>query len=83
MRTARMPVLLLLLVVAQSDARLTFLSRQLGQAKDPRARAQAALLLATDWRRVNRLYGPMTIAEEVETEAGAILARGPVEEFKA
>ncbi|MFN0062001.1 MAG: HEAT repeat domain-containing protein [Myxococcaceae bacterium] len=29
----------------QSDAKLTFLNRQLEQAKDPRARAQAALLL--------------------------------------
>jgi TRAP-type C4-dicarboxylate transport system permease small subunit len=43
----------------------------------------AAWLMLSDWRQVNRLYGPMTIDEEVETEAGAILARGPVEEFKA
>ncbi|MDB5373084.1 MAG: transporter small permease [Belnapia sp.] len=43
----------------------------------------AALLLLTDWRRVNRLYGPMTIDEEVETEAGAILARTTVEDMKA
>jgi TRAP-type C4-dicarboxylate transport system permease small subunit len=37
--------------------------------------AHALLLLLTDWRKVNRWYGPMTIDEEVETEAGAILAR--------
>lgn len=39
--------------------------------------AHAVLLLLTDWRRVNRLYGPMTIDEEVAAEAGAILARAP------
>lgn len=43
----------------------------------------AAWLTLTDWRQVNRLYGPMTIDEEVETEAGAILARTTVEDMKA
>ena len=43
----------------------------------------AMLLMLTDWRQVNRLYGPMTIDEEVETEAGAILARTTVEDMKA
>ena len=43
----------------------------------------AAWLMLTDWRQVNRLYGPMTIDEEVETEAGAILARTTVEDMKA
>ncbi|WP_149541161.1 TRAP transporter small permease subunit [Siccirubricoccus phaeus] len=38
--------------------------------------AHATLLLATDWRRVNRLYGPLTLEEEVATEASAIMARG-------
>lgn len=38
--------------------------------------AHAMLLLATDWRRVNRLYGPLTVEEEVDIEVGAVLARG-------
>ncbi|MCO6416861.1 TRAP transporter small permease [Siccirubricoccus sp. KC 17139] len=38
--------------------------------------AHAVLLLLTDWRRVNRLYGPLTLEEEVATEASAIMARG-------
>jgi TRAP-type C4-dicarboxylate transport system permease small subunit len=38
--------------------------------------AHALLLLATDWRRVNRLYGPLTVEEEVDIEVGAVLARG-------
>jgi len=36
----------------------------------------ALLLLVRDWRLVNRWYGPMTLDEEVATEASAILARG-------
>ena len=39
--------------------------------------AHAALLLLTDRARLNRLYGPMTLDEEIEVEAGAILARQP------
>jgi TRAP-type C4-dicarboxylate transport system permease small subunit len=35
----------------------------------------AAWLLVTDVRRLNRLYGPMTLEEEVEMEAGAVVAR--------
>lgn len=35
----------------------------------------ALLLLVTNRARLNRLYGPMTLDEEIETEAGAILAR--------
>lgn len=38
--------------------------------------AHALWLLLTDWPRVNRLYGPMTLEEEVAAEAGAVLARG-------
>ena len=41
----------------------------------------AVLLLLTDWRRVNRWYGPMTIDEEVATEASAIMARGADKEI--
>ena len=41
----------------------------------------AVLLLLTDWRKVNRWYGPMTIDEEVATEASAILARGAEQEI--
>lgn len=35
----------------------------------------ALWLLLTDWRRLNLFYGPMTLDEEVATEASAILAR--------
>jgi uncharacterized membrane protein YfcA len=35
----------------------------------------AVLLLVTDRARLNRLYGPMTLDEEIEVEAGAVLAR--------
>jgi TRAP-type C4-dicarboxylate transport system permease small subunit len=35
----------------------------------------AAWLLLGDRARLNRLYGPMTLDEEVEAEAGAVLAR--------
>ena len=42
--------------------------------------AHALLLLATDWRRVNRLYGPLTVEEEVDIEVGAVLARGAASE---
>jgi TRAP-type C4-dicarboxylate transport system permease small subunit len=35
----------------------------------------AAWLLLRDHGRLNRLYGPMTLEEEVEAEAGAVLAR--------
>lgn len=35
----------------------------------------ALLLLLTNRARLNRLYGPMTLDEEIEAEAGAILAR--------
>ncbi len=35
----------------------------------------ALWLLLTDRARLNRLYGPMTLEEEVEAEAGAVLAR--------
>jgi TRAP-type C4-dicarboxylate transport system permease small subunit len=35
----------------------------------------ALWLLASDRRRLNRLYGPMTLQEEVEAEAGGIVAR--------
>jgi TRAP-type C4-dicarboxylate transport system permease small subunit len=45
--------------------------------------AHAVLLLLTDWRRLNRLYGPMTIDEEVATEASALLARGADKETVA
>ncbi len=38
--------------------------------------AHALALLATDWRRVNRLYGPLTVEEEVDIEVGAVHARG-------
>jgi TRAP-type C4-dicarboxylate transport system permease small subunit len=38
--------------------------------------AHALILLFMDWRLVNRWYGPMTIDEEVATEASAIMARG-------
>lgn len=38
--------------------------------------AHALLLLLTDWRRVNSLYGPLTVEEEVDVEVGAVLARG-------
>ena len=41
----------------------------------------ALLLLLTDWRKVNRWYGPMTLEEEVATEASAILARGADKEI--
>ena len=37
--------------------------------------AHALWLLVTAPARVNALYGPMTLAEEVEAEAGAVLAR--------
>jgi hypothetical protein len=43
--------------------------------------AHALLLLLTDWRKVNRWYGPMTLEEEVATEASAILARGADKEI--
>jgi TRAP-type C4-dicarboxylate transport system permease small subunit len=43
----------------------------------------AVLLLFTDWRLVNRWYGPMTIDEEVATEASAILARTDGQELGA
>ena len=35
----------------------------------------AAWLLLADRERLNRLYGPVTLDEEVELEAGAVLAR--------
>ncbi|MGG5818072.1 TRAP transporter small permease subunit [Falsiroseomonas sp. HW251] len=35
----------------------------------------AGWLLLTDRARVNRLYGPITLDEEVELEAGAVVAR--------
>lgn len=35
----------------------------------------ALLLLLTNRARLNRLYGPMTLDEEIEAEAGAILTR--------
>ena len=41
----------------------------------------ALLLLLTDWRKVNRWYGPMTLEEEVATEASAIMARGADKEI--
>jgi TRAP-type C4-dicarboxylate transport system permease small subunit len=41
----------------------------------------ALLLLFRDWRLVNRWYGPMTLDEEIATEAGAILARGADKEI--
>lgn len=37
--------------------------------------AHAVLLLVVDRARLNRLYGPMTLDEEIEVEAGAVLAR--------
>ena len=37
----------------------------------------ALLLLLTNRARLNRFYGPMTLDEEIEAEAGAILARKP------
>lgn len=37
----------------------------------------ALWLLLTDRRRLNALYGPMTLDEEIAAEAGAILARKP------
>lgn len=37
--------------------------------------AHALLLLLTDRRRLNLLYGPMTLDEEIAVEAGAILTR--------
>ncbi len=36
----------------------------------------AFFLLLRDRTRLNRLYGPMTLDEEIEVEAGAVLARG-------
>ncbi|HYF07440.1 MAG TPA: TRAP transporter small permease [Acetobacteraceae bacterium] len=38
--------------------------------------AHALMLLVTSWRRVNQLYGPLTLEEEIETEVGALHARG-------
>ena len=38
--------------------------------------AHALALLFLNWRLVNRWYGPMTLDEEIATEASAILARG-------
>jgi TRAP-type C4-dicarboxylate transport system permease small subunit len=38
--------------------------------------AHAVALLFLNWRLVNRWYGPMTLDEEIATEASAILARG-------
>jgi len=38
--------------------------------------AHAVALLFLSWRLVNRWYGPMTLDEEIATEASAILARG-------
>ena len=37
--------------------------------------AHACWLLVSDHARLNELYGPMTLDEEVATEASAILAR--------
>jgi TRAP-type C4-dicarboxylate transport system permease small subunit len=45
--------------------------------------AHALLLLLTDWRKVNRWYGPMTLDEEVATEASAILSRTAGKEIGA
>jgi anti-sigma-K factor RskA len=43
--------------------------------------AHALGLLFVNWRLVNRWYGPMTIDEEVATEASAIIARGADKEI--
>jgi TRAP-type C4-dicarboxylate transport system permease small subunit len=43
----------------------------------------ALWLLLTDWRAVSRLYGPITVEEEVEAEVGAVIARGATEETRA
>jgi TRAP-type C4-dicarboxylate transport system permease small subunit len=43
----------------------------------------ALWLLLIDWRAVNRLYGPITVEEEVEVEVGAVIARGATEETRA
>jgi TRAP-type C4-dicarboxylate transport system permease small subunit len=43
----------------------------------------ALLLLLTDWRAVNRHYGPMTLDEEIDAEVGAVLARGATKESQA
>jgi TRAP-type C4-dicarboxylate transport system permease small subunit len=43
--------------------------------------AHALLLLVTDWRQVNRFYGPLTLEEEVATEASALVARGADKEI--
>jgi TRAP-type C4-dicarboxylate transport system permease small subunit len=43
----------------------------------------AVWLLVTDRGQLNRLYGPITLAEEVELEAGAIVARTAGEDVRA
>jgi len=41
----------------------------------------ALILLFSNWRLVNRWYGPMSLDEEIATEASAILARGADKEI--
>ena len=43
--------------------------------------AHAVALLFVNWRLVNRWYGPMTLDEEIATEASSILARGADKEI--
>ncbi|MDO9710086.1 TRAP transporter small permease subunit [Paracraurococcus lichenis] len=45
--------------------------------------AHALWLLLTDWPKVNRWYGPMTLEEEVESEAGAVISRAEGREIGA
>ena len=41
--------------------------------------AHALLLLVVSWRRVNQLYGPLTLDEEIETEVSTFKARADTE----
>jgi HEAT repeat protein len=79
-----MPALFLLLLLAQSDPRITFLSRQLTQAKDPRARAQAALLLGTTGEpgALGALCGALDDPSELVRSASA-RALGTLEDTSA
>lgn len=58
---------------AQSDARIAFLSRQLKSAKDPRARAQTAIILGAsqDARAVAPLCGALADIEPLVRVAAA------------
>jgi len=59
--------------LGQSDARIKFLSRQLEKASDPRARAQAALMLGAsqDPAALTPLCGGLSDASEVVRSAAA------------